>query len=223
VRSYSQFCPLATGLDLVGERWTLLIVRELGIRPARYSDLREALPGMATNLLAKRLRTLLAGGVIDQRTTPAPTVATIYVLSEWGRELYDVVLRLGRWGARTLLTQPAERDFRARYAIPVVQALYALDADLDGLEPLTIRVDSGAEAAHVTVSAIGVDAAIDEEVRPADVVLDGPPAAILGLLAGVIDPDDADGFRADRTAKRRFRALTRRAVGSARAESRTGP
>jgi DNA-binding HxlR family transcriptional regulator len=211
VRTYDQYCPLALGLDIVGDRWTLLIVRELGIRPSRYQDLHDALPGIATNLLAVRLRTLTAAGVIKATTTPRPAVARVYALTDWGRELYEIVLRLGRWGARTLLTGSDGRRFLARYAIPVIQALYGIDADRTGLEPLTVRIDGGGERVHVTLSATGVVAAIDEADRPADVTLDGSPEAILGLLAGVVDPKPAAGFHADRAATRRFRAWTRRA------------
>jgi DNA-binding HxlR family transcriptional regulator len=211
VRSYEQYCPLALGLDIVGDRWTLLIVRELGIRPSRYQDIHDALPGIATNLLADRLRTLTAEGVVEVRTTPRPTVARVYVLTEWGHELYEIVLRLGRWGSRTLLAGSDGRRFLARYTIPVIQAIYGIDADRSGLAPLTLRIDGGGERVHVTLSPEGVDAEIDEADRPADVTLDGGPEAILGLLAGVVDPRTAAGFHADRSATRRFRAWTRRA------------
>jgi DNA-binding HxlR family transcriptional regulator len=211
VRSYDQYCPLALGLDIVGDRWTLLIVRELGIRPSRYQDLHDALAGIATNLLADRLRTLTAAGVVAVTTTPRPAVARVYALTDWGHELYEIVLRMGRWGSRTLLAGSDGRRFLARYTIPVIQALYGIDADRTGIEPLTLRIAGGGEHVHVTLSAEGVVAEIDETDRPADVTLDGSPEAILGLLAGVVDPKPAAGFHADRAATRRFRAWTRRA------------
>jgi DNA-binding HxlR family transcriptional regulator len=211
VRSYDQYCPLALGLDIVGDRWTLLIVRELGIRPSRYQDLHDALPGIATNLLADRLRTLAAAGVVEVTTTPRPAVARVYALTDWGRELYEIVVRLGRWGARTLLAGSGGRRFLARYAIPVVQALYGIDADRSGLEPLTLSIECGGERVYVTLSAKRVVAEIDDANRPADVALDGSPDAILGLLAGVVEPRSADGIHGDRSTTQRFRAWTRRA------------
>jgi DNA-binding HxlR family transcriptional regulator len=215
MRSYGQYCPLANGLDLVGDRWTLLIVRELGIRSARYADLHAALPGIATNLLAERLRALAAAGVVEVATTPPPAVATVYALTDWGRQLYDIVVRLGRWGARTLLAGPGDRSFRARYVIPVAHALYAIDADRSGLAPLTIAVEHGAERAHVTLTAGGVEGVIDTSGRPADVVLDGAPDVVYGLLAGVLDPrDHTDAVHGTPGAIRRLRAWTRRAVVS---------
>jgi len=213
VRSYDQFCPLASALDLVGDRWTLLIVRELGIRASRYSDLHDALPGIATNLLAERLRSLTANGIISSRTMPAPSPATVYELTAWGAELYEVVLRLGRWGARTLLTPADDRTFRARYAIPVAQAVYGLDANLDGLEPITIRVDAGEESVRIAISSSGVEASIDvaSDTDDHDVLIAGDPLTMIGLLAGGIDPDEApDAFRATKQATRRWRSLTRR-------------
>lgn len=217
MRSYSQYCPLAMSLDLVGDRWTLLIVRELGVRPARYSDLRLALPGIATNLLADRLRMLTEAGVVDVVAAPPPTPATIYTLTDWGTELYGIVVRLGRWGARTLVAGQGDRVWHARYVVPVVQALYGLeDADLDGLEPVTVRIDDGSEAVRVEVSADGVTAGIAERDAVADVVLTGRPESTLGLLAGILDPDSADAIEADADATRRFRAWTDRSPVRAR-------
>ena len=214
MRSYDQFCPLASALDLVGERWTLLIVRELGLRPSRYSDLHDALPSIATNLLAERLRSLSANGIVAARTLPAPSTSTVYELTPWGSELYDVLLRLGRWGARTLLAPTADRTFRARYVIPVVQSVYGLDADLDGVEPITVRVDGGGESARIQISSSGVDATIETAanvVDDHDVLIDGDPLTTVGLLAGVIDPKHApDAFHATAAATRRWRALTKR-------------
>ena len=213
MRSYNQYCPAAMALDLVGDRWTLLIVRELGIRPGRYKDLHDALPGIATNLLADRLRVLVEHGVVDVTTTPPPAVATIYELTPWGRELYDIVVRLGRWGARRLLDGPAGRTFCARYTIPVIETLYAT-ADLTDIQPLSVRIDHDDEHVRVTAGPAGVDAVIDDASRTADVVLDGSPLVVLGLLAGSLEPGDhlGDQLHADRDAVGRFRAWTERAV-----------
>ena len=86
-RRYGQFCPLAKALDVLGERWTLLIVRELLAGPKRYTDLRAGLPGLATDLLATRLRELQEAGVVDRHEVPPPTPATVYELTERGRAL----------------------------------------------------------------------------------------------------------------------------------------
>jgi DNA-binding HxlR family transcriptional regulator len=105
-KSYSQYCPVAHALDLVGERWSLLIVRELIHGPHRYTDLVEALPGIGTNILAARLRELEAGGVVAKRKLPPPTPATVYELTPSGRRLHRVLHELARWGAASIGPPP---------------------------------------------------------------------------------------------------------------------
>lgn len=97
-RSYEQFCPVARALDVLGERWTLLIVRELLTGPQRYTDLRERLPGMWSNLLAQRLRDLEAGGLVARRELPPPAARTVYELTDRGRELDAVMQAIARFG-----------------------------------------------------------------------------------------------------------------------------
>jgi DNA-binding HxlR family transcriptional regulator len=97
-RTFDQYCPIARALEVVGERWSLLIVRELLLGPKRYTDLRQALPRMWTNLLADRLRYLERAGVIEQVDLPPPAARTVYRLTERGRGLEPVVLGMGRWG-----------------------------------------------------------------------------------------------------------------------------
>ena len=101
-KSYCQYCPVAHALDLVGERWSLLIVRELLHGELRYTDLHARLPGIGTNILANRLRELEAAGVIAKRKLPPPTPVTLYELTESGRGLQTVVGELALWGARSL-------------------------------------------------------------------------------------------------------------------------
>src|ERR1700757_2727915 len=99
MRSYGQYCSVAKALDLVGDRWTFLIVRELLLRGAcRYTDLRAGLPGIATNLLAERLRELEGAGVISSRAAPPPIATTLFSLTERGAALEPVIMQLGRWG-----------------------------------------------------------------------------------------------------------------------------
>lgn len=104
-RTFGQYCPIARALEVVGERWSLLIVRELLLGPRRYTDLRQALPRMWTNLLADRLRQLERAGVIEQVDLPPPVARTVYQLSERGRGLEPVVLGLGLWGIPLLSAQ----------------------------------------------------------------------------------------------------------------------
>ena len=105
-RSYRDACPIARALDAIGERWALLVVRELLLGPQRFSDLRRALPGASSNMLTDRLRELEGRGLVRRRTLPPPAASSVYELTERGRELEPVLDALGTWGAG----EPAPAD-----------------------------------------------------------------------------------------------------------------
>jgi DNA-binding HxlR family transcriptional regulator len=102
-RSYADACGIARALDVVGERWALLVVRELLLGPMRFSDLRLALPNASSNLVADRLRELEGHGVVCRRKLPPPAGSSVYELTDWGRNLEPIMLALGDWGARVPL------------------------------------------------------------------------------------------------------------------------
>lgn len=101
-KTYGQYCGVARALELVGERWALLIIRDLLVGPKRYTDLRAGLPKIPTNVLATRLKELEQAGLVVRRVQPRPSGAIVYELTEYGADLDEVVLALGRWGARSL-------------------------------------------------------------------------------------------------------------------------
>jgi DNA-binding HxlR family transcriptional regulator len=152
-KTYAQFCPIAQALDVVGDRWTLLIVRELSFGPRRFTDLRDALPGVAANLLTERLRDLEADGLIAREELPAPAARTVYVLTESGRELRPVLTALARFGTTRL--QPVDDDTsispRAAFASAFsafFDPLAAIDVDeqyrfVIGGELFEVRVTDG--------------------------------------------------------------------------------
>src|SRR5689334_23074490 len=111
VRRYEHYCPVAHALDMVGDRWELLIVRELLLGPKRYTDLADGLPGIGTNILAARLRDLEACGVIAKKTLPPPAASRVYDLTDYGRELRPVMRELALWGARSLGPPTPEAEF----------------------------------------------------------------------------------------------------------------
>src|SRR5258706_6257976 len=125
VRQYGQFCPIAKALDVVGDRWTLLIVRELAVRPCRYTDLRDGLPGIATNLLADRLKSLEAAGVITAEAAPPPVATTLYRLTERGEALLPALHELVTWGAPLLADADETDEVRSRWLVPAAQAMFA--------------------------------------------------------------------------------------------------
>src|ERR671910_464876 len=106
MRTYCDGCAAAHALDLVGERWALLVVRELLLGPKRFTDLRVGLHQASPNVLAERLRGLEAAGIVRRRRLPPPAASRIYELTDWGEELEPVIISLGRWGARS----PAKPD-----------------------------------------------------------------------------------------------------------------
>jgi DNA-binding HxlR family transcriptional regulator len=108
-KRYDQYCPVAHALDAVGDRWALLVIRELMQGPKRYTDLADGLPGIGTNVLAARLRELEADGVVRKKVLPRPAASRVYELTDYGLELKPVIRELALWGARSL-GPPAPED-----------------------------------------------------------------------------------------------------------------
>jgi len=142
MKRYAQYCAVARALDLVGERWTLLVVRSLLLGPRRYTDLREGLPGIASDLLTARLRTLEDAGYVRRRRLPRPASVTVYELTDAGWQLGPVVLSLAKLGVAQLGSPSAEDDvdadalvlllragFRAEHASGDVRRCYQLELD----------------------------------------------------------------------------------------------
>lgn len=121
MRTYGDGCAIARALDLVGERWALLVVRELLLGPKRHTDLRRGLPHASPNVLSHRLRELEHAGVVRRHKLPPPAGARVYELTDWGRELEEIVISLGRWGARS----PTPSDAPIVSADSIILALHA--------------------------------------------------------------------------------------------------
>lgn len=123
-RSYDQFCAAARALDSVGDRWTLLIVRELLAGPRRYTDLHADLPGVSTDVLASRLKDMEQSGLAVRRRLPPPAAASVYELTEHGRGLLPVLSALARWGTPALAERRPTDAVRAHwFALPLLRAL----------------------------------------------------------------------------------------------------
>jgi DNA-binding HxlR family transcriptional regulator len=117
MRTYGQYCPIAAALDVLGDRWNLLILRELSFGPQRFTDLRDALPGVAANLLADRLRDLEQAGIVAKDELPPPAARTVYVLTDEGRDVRPVLMSLARFGARRLPDADNDRRVSPRAAL----------------------------------------------------------------------------------------------------------
>lgn len=139
-RDYGQFCGLAGALNVIGERWTLLIVRELLVGPVRFGELLDDLPGMGPNLLTERLRELVDRGVVAQRSVPGDARARRYELTDVGEELRQPVLALAHWGLQFLDEADSTGATRAKWGFLAVQAMVRPDAVPDVHETYEFRV-----------------------------------------------------------------------------------
>lgn len=195
-RSYSQYCGLARSLDVLGGRWSLLVVRELLIGPARYNRLLEGLPGIATNLLADRLRELERDGVV-QRSLDADSNSVVYSLTPWGHELRSVVSALVNWSTPLMVSGPQGDTFQPHWLSVALGSLlnnkYTEEPRAVGLEVddtlITVRIDKS-----------GISIAIADDAQP-ETVLRAEPMVVLGLASGMLTVDQAIAageFRGDK-------------------------
>jgi DNA-binding HxlR family transcriptional regulator len=182
MRSYGQYCGIAKALDVIGDRWTILIVRELLIRGGcRYTDLKNGLPGIATNLLSDRIRELESAGLIRREDAPPPVAATVFRLTEAGEQLYPVVDAIGRWGVRYMIERAEGDEFRGHwFTFPVSYFLH--DRDPDG-PPVSIELRAASSPAVVEISGGQVRTRLGAAAAP-DLVLHGDPQLILALFSG---------------------------------------
>lgn len=182
MRSYGQFCALAKALDAIGDRWTLLIVREIMARGrARYTDLRNGLPGIASNLLSERLRELEAAGVVTREDAPPPVATALYALTERGHALRPVLRELGRWGA-PLLAQASKSEEVRGYWIGLPAELYLEDAQ-PCEPPVTLEVRTGDEPVTLTIGNGEIRSSIGSTAHP-DAILTGPVREVARVLLG---------------------------------------
>jgi DNA-binding HxlR family transcriptional regulator len=211
-RSYAQHCPLACALDLVGERWTLLIVRDLVSGPKRYTDLQRGLPGLASDLLTERLRRLEDADVVRRRPLPSPASGSAYELTERGRELEPAIFALARFGFG-LLGDPPDAGTKppTEHIGLVLRMLF--DPEHAPADPETWVLAGNETSLAVTVGPEGVEVSphADELPEPAAATFSGDVPAIYDLVMGRLDPTDAvaDGrltVEGDRGALRRMRA-----------------
>lgn len=181
-RQYGHYCGLARALDVVGDRWNLLIVRQLLVAPARYRDLLDGLPGIATNLLADRLRDLEAVGVIERRLAGGDS-AVRYGLTPWGAALREPVAGLIRWST-PLMTRGREGDrFRADWLLLALPALLAGRVIVGHSATVGFAVDD--ELIQLWTTPNGIEAG-RHDGRALDAVVHAAPEIVLGLAAGAL-------------------------------------
>lgn len=189
-RSYGQYCGLARALDVVGDRWNLLIVRQLLMAPARYRELLDGLPGVATNLLADRLRDLETAGVVERRLAEEGN-AIVYALTPWGAELREPIESLVRWSTPLMACGPGGDRFRAEWLVVGLRALLVGRAAARRSSTVGIAVDGQLLQVRATRSGIEVS---PHDGRDLDAVVRADASIVLGLAAGVLTLNDTLGL-----------------------------
>jgi DNA-binding HxlR family transcriptional regulator len=207
-RRYEDACGAAHALDLVGERWALLVMRELMMGPKRFSDLRASLPGISANVLTQRLDGLEAAGVVERRRLPPPAASRVYALTAWGAEAEPILQALGRWAARSPAHDPT-------LPLSTVSLLLSLRTMLDPRRAgpmdarIGLRLGEETYLAHIAGGRIEIAAG---PVEGADLVLSGTAQAIAAAIYGgqALDAPEAAGaltIEGDRALAERFVTL----------------
>jgi DNA-binding HxlR family transcriptional regulator len=187
-REYGQFCGLARAMELVGGRWTLLIVRDLLTGPKRFKDLRAGLPGIPTNMLSGRLRELEASGIVERTVQPLPASGVAYQLTEYGTDLERAVVALGVWGARSM-GPPTEDDFMSVEALGLGLRGMFVAEQAEGLDcNYELRFDSDVLRVVVRDRELSFDPAAD---AAPDVVIATNAGTLHEMLIGAVALDDA--------------------------------
>ena len=189
-RTYGDGCAIAHGLDLVGERWALLVVRELLLGPKRFTDLKKGLPNASPNVISERLRELEQAGVVKRDKLPPPAGSRVYKLTDWGRELEDTVVSLGRWAARSP-SQPVDAPIGADSMALALRARF----DSEAAERLhaSYELRLGEDRFRIAVTQGQIEVARGDADRP-DATIDTDPGTLAAVLWG--DRPLADAQRA---------------------------
>ena len=178
-RTYEQYCAIATSLDSIGDRWALLVIRELLAGPKRYTDLLDGLPGISTDMLAARFRGLEAAGIVERRTLPPPAASKVYQLTADGAELEPVLIALARWGARRM-PSAQHGEFRLHWIESSLRSMFR-----EGVKRVSVTVDFcvGDERLRANVRD-GTLRFEHDPSGPADVVITGDAAGVVALARG---------------------------------------
>lgn len=192
-RSYAQLCGVATALDMIGDRWTLLVLRDLLLGPLRFGDLVEGLPGIGTNTLAARLKQLEAAGVVRRRLLPLPERGTSYELTGYGRELEPILMALGRWGTSSMGRLPAALATRSRWLVAAMLAFHDEGASIEQPTTWELRLSDGSFTVRAAGSSLAAAAGAPDAP---DLVVTTRDETMHRLLTRQLHPDEAIATRA---------------------------
>jgi DNA-binding HxlR family transcriptional regulator len=187
-KKFDQYCPMAHALSLVGDRWSLLVVRELLHGAKRYTDLTKGLPGIGTNILAARLRDLEECGVVEKRKLPPPAASTVYELTDYGAGLNEALYALARWGARSLGPPGPEDELYPEWGVNAFAALFNPEAARGLTEAYVLKIDGDAFTARLEN---GLLEAVVGAAEDADVTVELDIKAFFALVSGELAPREA--------------------------------
>jgi DNA-binding HxlR family transcriptional regulator len=207
-RTYDDGCAAAHALDLVGERWALLVVRELLLGPKRFTDLRSGLPHTSPNVLAQRLRDLEAAGVVRRGKLPPPAASRVYELTEWGRDLEPVIIALGRWGVRSP-SKPPDAELGIDSLILSFRTMF--DPDRAGGLDASYGFLFGEDRFRAEVAEGRLEIERGAAEQP-DAMVEADAGTLAGIVYGDLELDEALGsgglrIEGDRAMVERFLAL----------------
>ena len=207
-RTYDDGCAAAHALDLVGERWALLVVRELLLGPKRFTDLKSGLPHASPNVLAQRLRDLEAAGVVRRGKLPPPAASKIYELTEWGRDLEPVIIALGRWGVRSP-TKPPDAELGVDSLILSFRTMFDPDRAEELDASYELRLGEDRFRAEVAEGRLEIERGNAEQP---DATVEADAGTLAALVYDELELDDtlSSGdlrVKGDRAAVERFLAL----------------
>lgn len=179
-RQYDDACGAALGMEYVGERWALLLIRELLLGPRRFGEIRAGLPGISANVLTQRLAGLEAAGIVERRRLPSPVNAQVYALTPWGREAEPVVLALARWALRSPTHDPT-LPFSAVSLMLSLKMLLRPERAGDWRARIAFRLGDDPYVADLAAGVLAVSRGVADDV---DATLSGRPPAFLPVVFG---------------------------------------
>jgi DNA-binding HxlR family transcriptional regulator/putative sterol carrier protein len=188
-RSYDQYCPLARALDVVGDRWAMLLVRELLFAPKRFTDLQQRLDGIAPNLLSRRLKDLEAAGLVARRRLDPPSASTVYELTDKARGLETAVFELAKWGVQFLGHYEGDKAFELEWLLPAMEEFADRDAARGVWETYEFIINGSAFWVKVADGEITIRAG--HAPTAADLLVETDLETFMGIGLGTISPEDA--------------------------------
>ncbi len=180
-RSYKQFCPMSYSLDAIGDRWVIMIIRELLFGPRRFTDIKRGLPNLATNLLAQRLKDLEADGFIQQREIPPPVATHVYELTPYGKSVETVIHALYFWGLHRMVEGDFQSD-NVSFVCSIYSMTQLFKTDVKIRKSIRVQVHADGEILHACLESGKIEGGIGAIPDP-DLVFETTPKMFLKLMA----------------------------------------